>query len=212
MFRVQQTEFRKASELEQNRLDMITDNKRDRNRTRSQFIGASKIQVRRPPSGVATTCSRDLCLCLRLGWVRRVGYIPQEDMDELETKIVIKARLVNSLTTLLEQKRTEWAERSKGMATRAAAQVRPVAWPCFFHALPQSFTLAALCTPHTDTARVPDGAQAGEGGDPEHEDEAEQRVRQAAHARSRRQVRVARARCTAARAHHPKSALTRTWS
>ena len=51
-----------------------------------------------------------------------MGWRHQEDMDELETKIVIKARLVESLTTLLEQKRTEWAERSKGMNTRATAQ------------------------------------------------------------------------------------------
>jgi len=50
----------------------------------------------------------------------------QEDMDELETKIVIKARLVNSLTALLARNKAEWAETSKHLPSQAAAKVGAV--------------------------------------------------------------------------------------
>ena len=46
-----------------------------------------------------------------------------EDIDELETKIVIKARVVENLTLLLAQKRVDLQEAKKSTKSQAEAQV-----------------------------------------------------------------------------------------
>lgn len=85
----------------------------------------------------------------------------QEDIDELETKIVIKARVVENLTLLLAQKRVDLQEAKKSTKSQAEAQVGAPVWALMLWGLD-----SATCAP---AERVSDSTQADEGGHPQPE-------------------------------------------